>query len=106
MSATHHQFKPESDAENETTWEPDEERKLDQKHTHADQAEEPDHGRHAIDRSRSLLLITKSGITAAFVAISGARSRDRSDSRLAALARQGDLPLSLLLPPAPAAGIA
>jgi hypothetical protein len=37
--------------------------------------------------------------------MSGARSRDRSDSRLAALARQGDVPLSLLLPPAPAAGI-
>jgi hypothetical protein len=56
--------------------------------------------------ARSLLLIAKSGITAAFVAISGARSRDCSDSRLAALAWQGDVPLSLLLPPASAAEIA
>ena len=59
MSATHHQFMPESDAENETTWEPDEERKLDHKHTHADQAEEPDHGRHAIDRSRPSSFVRK-----------------------------------------------
>ncbi len=50
---------PESDPENETTWEPDEERKLDHKQTHADQAEEPDHGRHAIDRSRPSSFVRK-----------------------------------------------
>jgi len=51
---------PESDAENETTWEPDEERKLDHKQVHTDQAEEPDHGRHAIDRSRPSSFVRKS----------------------------------------------
>jgi hypothetical protein len=60
MSASQHQFMPESDAESKTTWEPDLERKLDHKHTHADQAEEPDHGRHAIDRSRPSSFVRKS----------------------------------------------
>ena len=60
MSTTHHQFMPESDAENGTTSEPAEERKLDHKQAHADQAEEPDHGRHAIDRSRPANFVRKS----------------------------------------------
>jgi hypothetical protein len=60
MSATHHQFMPESDAENGTTWEPAEERKLDHKQVHGDQAEEADHGRHAIDRSRPTSFVRKS----------------------------------------------
>ena len=60
MSATHHHFMPESDAESGTTWEPDEERKLDHKQVQTDQAEEPDHGRHAIDRSRPSSFVRKS----------------------------------------------
>ena len=60
MAATHqHQFMPESDEENGTSGEPAEERKIDHKQVHTDQSEEPDHGRHAIDRSRPSSFVRK-----------------------------------------------